>query len=788
MRFSLFADAYDEVPRQVDLSWADFAAKLGPHQYDRPSKLQSPAFSPAAFRPGGGKFDADVIELSMFICDIDHATEEQAAAALGVVEDLGLAAVMYSTWRHAEDPWRLRICVPLSRPVPAAEWRAFWERANALFLGLCDPKCKNQARIFFGPYAPAGTEDSNFYEVFEGKTLDVDSLGAGALPTTDSSLSFITTNREKLSRARLEKFAKQMFKKPDDFSSDIGLRLTQVVKGEPFAEPGERDNVIFKLTSALAKRFPSCDAASVGELFIPSLQLMAKTAGDCPTADDVAKKFTRAQESLSTCTVSTAEQDRIREVFGTDRDTPYTAEEIKGFGQNIKRRWIIQQDKAFYIFRNGTYRRYGEKEAVNAVVRDLAPAKSAGVELFYMHKETLVQKGLNRLVQEYGTVARQTVVDMQAQCSYYDEKSETLVEAPCPLRKDITPTFHEEIDFWLQCLADTEYEILLDWLTLSFDLSSPCVALFITGPKSVGKTLLGTMVASPYGTPPTPLEEVFSAFNSAMAFNPICLADEHLPKDNRGFSRNQDLRFHIQGRQRPLHRKFLAPALLLGATRTLVVANNLNVLSTAESLSVDDIKAIGARYRYIEAQQEAAEYLEKIGEARIKEWVSKNMLAEHMFWLKENHKVTPKGRFMMDPSPEVQDQLIVRNGPRAAVCQWLCGYLSNRELFDDMDAATRLVRIKNGKLLANAAGIVKNWSAYVTNEKCPPTSIVSEALIGISEEKRYKINSKGKAVWYRSVDIEKLFAWVSQSQWLDEDQIRDVLSRDTEDHTLRKKK
>lgn len=395
-------------------------------------------------------------------------------------------------------------------------------------------------------------------------------------------------------------------------------------------------------------------------------------------------------------------------------------------------------------------------------------------------------------MQAYGTVARNIEADFRAQRWSYDEITQTMVEAPCPLRKGIKPVFHQEIDWWLQLLAGLRYEELLDWLTWVFDLSEPCVALFVTGPKGTGKSLLGHMAASPFGTEPTPLEEVFGAFNAAMLKNPVCIADEHLPKDHRGHTKNAELRFHIQSRERQLRRKHLPNVVLRGATRTLVVANNMNVLSTAESLSVEDINAIGARYFYIEAQPEAAEYLEGIvGSARVKEWLEKNMLAEHMLWLRDNRKVTSKGRFLMEPSPEIQNQLLVRNGPRACVCQWFCGYLACPEPFDDDAGTNRLVRIKDGKLLANTKGIVDFWTYFVSNERCPPTSVVTEALISMSvkRDKRIRVRDLyGRFVEYREVDISKVRAWNLANQFIDEERIDASLSKDTVDDNLRKNK
>lgn len=791
MKISFFANAFVEIPKVKELSWAEFAQKMGPHDYSFPSKEEAPAFSPAEFKPGSKtRTDVNVLQVWMFVIDLDHATEERFSAVIELVAQRGLAAVVYTTWRHAEDPWRARICIPLSRPVPARDWRRFWKRANTAFLNACDSKCKNPSRIFFGAFAPAGTEEQNFYEVLEGKPLDVDEIEAGESPTdADDDDELVVTGTEVLSRERLERFAKRMAKKTDDHSSDVGMRLLKVVKGDPFAEPGERDNVIFKLANSLARQFPNCDPSSVGNLFMPSLQLMSQVAPECPSASDVAKKFARAQAALQVCSLTEEDKAFIRMAFKNGREEPYSPEELKTFG-DMSHQWIIQHGKSFYVFFNGNYRLYSESDVLSAVVRDLAPAKSAGVELFTFDKNNVpVQKSSRRLVQEYGCVALQVEVDLRAQASFYNNQADTMVEAPCPMRTDVTPRFHQEIDTWLRKINQEKCELILDWLVWLFELNFPCVALFLVGPKGVGKSLLGVMAASPWNTPPTPLEEVFSSFNSALAKNPVCIADEHLPKDNRGRARNQDLRFHIQARERQLRRKFMPNAILRGATRTLVVANNMEVLATSESLSVEDIEAIGVRYLYIEAQKEAADYLEKVGADRVREWVEKDMLVEHLYWLRENRQVSSRGRFLMDPSPEIQNTLLTHSGPPQALCQWCAGYLSHRKMFDDDPGTNRTAFIENGEFYVNIQAPVRFWNMFVSTEKCPPAGVISRALKAISHPKRLRYRD-GKGDWmkYYRIDLDKLLAWIDNNGWLDEEQLVKVLSEDTEVHTLRKNK
>lgn len=65
-----------------------------------------------------------------------------------------------------------------------------------------------------------------------------------------------------------------------------------VVKGEPYAQPGERDDITTGLIGAIAKKWPNASAVQVAKLFRPSLEVMASEAG-APTVDDIVEKFER---------------------------------------------------------------------------------------------------------------------------------------------------------------------------------------------------------------------------------------------------------------------------------------------------------------------------------------------------------------------------------------------------------------------------------------------------------------------------------------------------------------
>ena len=191
MKISHFDYAKDNDPKQAEITWEFFAAHLGPHEYrpagttekaNKTAKEALPSFSPAEYPDGATRLNENVLRVWMLVLDVDHINETTANWVVGRVQELGLAAVVYSSWSHARDPWRFRVVIPLDKPVPGPEWPTFWARAITLFGSVCDEACKDPARLYFGPFAPIGTEASNFYFVYQGKELAVDDVMELPLP------------------------------------------------------------------------------------------------------------------------------------------------------------------------------------------------------------------------------------------------------------------------------------------------------------------------------------------------------------------------------------------------------------------------------------------------------------------------------------------------------------------------------------------------------------------------------------------------------------------------------
>ena len=792
MRISRFDGARDNDPKHLECTWESFAAQIGPHDYSFSEKLSAPAFSPAEFRDGTERAKENVLRVHAFVADVDHVDGATAIRVLERVKNVGLAAVAYSTWRHGEDPWRFRVVNPLTRPVLPAEWSAFWQTMNKAYGGVCDTQCVDPSRLYFGPYAPRGTEDKNFFHVFQGVPIDVDKVLAQADPLFKPQGPLVLA---KLTHEGLERYAKSLKRHKAEYMIQQGDKLTLVCKGEVFAESGERDDAIFRLACLLGERFPETDPKSIAVHFAPSLQLMASRAPDCPTVDDVEYKIARKQDEVRAVVAEKAKADedqktkRTKEAWGNCRATPYTPEEIEAFG-DTRHKLVLQYDRAFYLFFNGGYRGpFTEATVSNASAIHLAPASTLGVQVYTLTDGgKQMFKPIKQLVDEYGTVADSVVVDLCAQRTTYDEKRRAVIEASCPLRP-IKPTYHEDIDRWLYVLCwaqDRYYENLKTWLAVVTDLRFICSALFLTGRKSVGKSLLALGIARLWTElGPTPLECVFDTFNDQLAKCPFAFADEKLPTDFRGYTKNNELRFHVQALERLYKRKYLPNSKLVGAIRVMIAAHDKSILKTAENLSNNEVAGSIERFFYIPTNPESANFLAALRPTTHERgWVTQDKIAEHILWLRDNHKHASQGRFYVHvPDEQLFRSLATQSGVKGALCQWLVSYLLEPSQFHKSAYSRLYVRVKNGKLLANVRGILPLWDTYVgKNERCPTTGLLAKALGELSLDERLKYENKdGERTNYRVVDIENLVSWAEDNGFADREHILAALEKDTDE-------
>jgi hypothetical protein len=151
-------------------------------------------------------------------------------------------------------------------------------------------------------------------------------------------------------------------------------------------------------------------------------------------------------------------------------------------------------------------------------------------------------------------------------------------------------------------------------------------------------------------------------------------------------------------------------------------------------------------------------------------------------WLRENHQHQSQGRFYVHcPDENLFRVLSTQSGVKGAVCQWLVSYLLAPAKFDNSAYSNLYVRVKHGKLLANARGLMTNWDTFIgKNEKCPPIGILSRAISELSTGERLKYEDKqGVRTNYRVVEIKNLVSWVEDNDFSEPEVLLAALQRDT---------
>lgn len=799
LNVSFFASTTTTTPQlRVGISFPELCTFLGPPK-SYLAKDAAPLYSPAEWLPGHTRGKEGIACIHFGVLDLDHWKPDDIP---GLVEDLHRSRTAYylaSTWRNGEIENDLcaRLLVPFSRPVLPSEWPRFWPAFNAAVArGRADDMCKDASRSYFFPSFCEGRHVEPFSDTnFLGTPVDVDAIlarvGGAAVGNIDVA-GVAPSASAAFTRESLKALAQSFIASKREHTKQIGFLLSRVVKGVPYArEPGTfgsliddgvvlpegRNDTTFKMIAKICEHFPHAEPQQIVDQFQPSTSLMGG-----PDMHEILSMIERQQAGAKQ-----AHAALIHRAIG--RFEPYTDAELQMLADKhevslstLRSHWIIQKGKTFYVLRHDGYRRYSDSEIEVAAAVELAPAIRANVDTHKITQHGTRPKTAKELMYDYGTIAKEIIVDLTAQYSYFDEGSKSLVEAPCPVR--VQAREHRDVAEWLHVFGGRNYERLCQWLAVLTALKEPCAALYLEGMPGTGKSLLAHGIARIWATKgPTRMAEVMGKWNDPLTKCPLVFADEKSPVDERGRVRTDDLREFIQARNRPLTRRFHDNATIVGCARIILAANNRNLLETTQHLTEADIAAIVERIFYLHANPEAKEYLVDVlskDPDTAKRWVDGDAIAEHCLFLAETVKVPRTSRFLVaGQSSDLTKSLAVGTGLRASVAEWLVGYLLSPERFSKGPKAGslgKLVRVDRGRFLVLARALAEAWGEYVHSDHLPPpTMAIAKALAGLTMNEPVTLRVGKKNEKFRQVKLDLLVKWAEDTGFASKEDLDDAL-------------
>lgn len=798
LHLSLFADVNDNEPKPLDLTWEEFVAKFNDetHRFvEVPEgisaeaekkfyKSKQPLFCPTEFQPGGLRRLEYAVQVHLGVLDIDHQTDEKIAPLFAKIESENLECLVYTGWSHTSDHISLRIIIPFTRPIPAKDWPDFWLRMNHFFGGYLDVQCKDATHFYFMPTCPTSRKHEARIQYVPGNRLNVDDIYGLPVPAS----AFLIGSTTHVTKEDLQDLAKKLKRK----NSPSGAALERALKGELWAENGQRNSTFLGIARDIMRAFPHAEPEHVARYFELAC---THTNGEYAWDGIILRMLAKAQQHIAE-EKAREENDRQREymlslkrAFNHQRAEPYTTEELELYASKagctpaeFMHRWILQHGGAYYYFVAGNYRGPISREAAKEAAHQfLAPAVPLGVQLETFNKTgDVAKKTISELVMQYGTVVEHVVLDMQAQTTHLETATGTLIVATCPQRK-LEAKYDPVVKEWLRLLAGPLYPKLEEWISWLTSLEFPCVALFLEGRPGAGKSLLAKGLSRIWTeNGPTMLDQVMGNFNAAFAKCPLALADEIMPKDMRGHGRTAELRLLIQQTLRPYKQKNLPDATLRGAGRIIIAANNRSILEDENNLTIDDIHAIIGRILHIEVSAEAAAFLKDVG------WIDPDRIACHALWLMENiEKSKNPPRFLVESVPgRLHRTISSSSAAGSALAHWLVQFLLKPGVLRDtqrpFDSSAHWVRVDKGELCVNVNAPTDHWEVYPTrtDPKLAQLKYLSHALAGLSKDGRGRqITVNGQRKWFRVVRFEDLAEFASAMGLAEPDELRTAMEK-----------
>lgn len=605
MKLALY-ERHDAPPKPVDLSWFDFEALLmrAPPVVANPDLR--PAFGPHVLR-GARRLASEVLELTAQVFDFDNISHEEASRVRAKVARF--QGLIYTTWGYGtpEKGIALRLVLPCAA-TSVSRWRKARRRLLA-YLGVADdPRTQDPSRLFYVPCYRPGEPTPGFIRL-TGAPFDPATLPGEKKITGEDLVGFRRYLAKKKHNAASAESKKQL-------ELDVAA-VDALLIGDPYAEPGDRDNTMFSLAVYIVGYFGTdLDTDHlIYDVFDRSLRSMSSE-----------HQHNHAREKFERVLVKQREQDasdteeRIRQHFKrigrADRIEPYNHEEIVYMRETFCDReafaYLVHALGDVYGLTVEGYQPYG-RATMPDVIRALAPFPEIN-----LRSNSGTVHPAKSLLDEYGQHAHALEYSYLQAASTFDGTKLTVATAP---RRVIAPLYDAEMDAWINLLGGTKALALRQWLAWVPHLDQALMALHLHGPPGTGKSLFAAALARPWGDPAN-MVHALGEFNDVLLRCPIVLADEHFPTHatNANAYKTQEFRELVQSNAHKVHAKFKGIAMLRGYVRCIVATNNKHMFKLAQNAhSKDDIDAIHERTLRVHVTEASRDFLRTLNVKSIAE-------------------------------------------------------------------------------------------------------------------------------------------------------------------------
>jgi hypothetical protein len=609
------------------------------------------------------------------------------------------------------------------------------------------------------------------------KTVD-GSIAGSRHPSQDSSKT--RQPREAISTIKLRKILKNL-------SDPDHVRIFDaVLKGESFADPGERDAAMQQACSVLVYAAKGKgEPEALAEILKPSLKVWADEPESSKTLDEeVGKaidKITRAQRDW----------DENEAADERRRQKTLDALGRKFFGDKsdkklVEQHLIIQFRRSYFVFDFSIEHYIGPhiREELLTVVRDAFAGTNFPVT-YVNASGDIKQMQPPTLMEKYGTVAGRMQGSLALQHSYYAPKDKTFHFATTPMRS-LEPRFDPDIDDWLGMFGGGDSSIVLDWVAGVSQLTRQCAALALIGPPGTGKSTLGLGLARLWHEAgPTRWElSVGANFNESMTQCPLIELSEGIdtPKGTssafRALTGTQELVINPKG---------LSPYSVIGCVRIMITSNDdtvLNDITGTRELSNASVHAVAERLIYINVNPKAKNFLDSLKKRdprTIDRWINESLIARHALWLRDNRALSPTSRFLVRGHvTPIHQRLVAKKKDSESLLEWITGYMSNPTLFEKNFRTKKRVpytSIGDDMLLLNGPEIQETWELYAndTAEKLSVTKIGS--LLANLRIGTRKLNRNGVRVRAHEIDTGVVFTFAQANMLGDLDAMQGNFTR-----------